>query len=220
MTSGLTFVLVLELLGTFVFGLNGALTAMEAEDLDLVGVIVLGTMTALGGGATRDVLMGALPPATFEDWRYLAVALAAGLLAFLAGHRLSRSMHLIDVFDAAGLGLFCVTGTYVALDHGMGPIQATLLGTVTAVGGGTIRDITIRRVPVVLTSGLYAVPALIGAALTALAVTADIHTAVAAVVAVLTCFGIRLAGIRFDLHLPRARLTRNDGTDEDRREQK
>jgi len=198
-----TVLLVLELIGTFVFGLNGALTAMEAEDLDVVGVVVLGTMTALGGGITRDILIGELPPASFQDWRYLIVATLSSLLAFLTFHRLAKVVRLIDIFDAAGLGLFCVTGTATALAAGLEPLQATLLGAVTGVGGGTIRDVVIRRVPVVLTSGLYAVPALVGAALTAIAITSGVHTALASVVAALVCFGIRIAGIRYDLQMPR-----------------
>ena len=109
-----TLLIVLELIGTFGFGLNGALTAMQAEQLDLVGVVVLGTMTALGGGIVRDILIGALPPATFRDWRYLAVALGSAAVAFLAGRYLTRVMRAINVFDAAGLSLFCVTGTAVA----------------------------------------------------------------------------------------------------------
>ncbi len=209
MGQGLTLLLVLELTGTFVFGLNGALTAMEAEELDLVGVVVLGTMTALGGGILRDILIGELPPASFSDWRYLAMATLSSILAFLSvrflTRALPRALRLINVFDAAGLSLFCVTGTTVALAAGLGPAQATLLGATTAVGGGTIRDVVVRRVPTVLTSGLYAVPALVGAALTAAAFTAGFHNDIAAVGAALTCFAIRLAGVRYDLHLPRAR---------------
>ena len=216
MGDGLTLLLVLELTGTFVFGLNGALTAMEAEELDLVGVMVLGTMTALGGGITRDILIGELPPASFSDWRYLAIATLSSVLAFISVRVLTRplprALRLINVFDAAGLALFCVTGTTVALAAGLEPFQATLLGAITAVGGGTIRDVVIRRVPTVLTSGLYAVPALVGAALTAAAFTNGFHTDVAALGAAIVCFAIRLAGVRYDLHLPRSRM----GGDPDR----
>ena len=218
MGPGLTLLLVLELTGTFVFGLNGALTAMEAEELDLVGVVVLGTMTALGGGILRDILIGELPPASFNDWRYLAMATLSSVLAFLGVRFLTRplprALRLINVFDAAGLSLFCVTGTTVALAAGLGPFQATLLGATTAVGGGTIRDVVVRRVPTVLTSGLYAVPALVGAALTAAAFTAGFHTDVAAVAAAFTCFAIRLAGVRWDLHLPRTRMEGDRDSDD------
>ncbi len=197
-----TLLIVLELTGTFVFGLNGALTAMESARLDLVGVVVLGMMTALGGGVIRDVLIGALPPATFHDWRYLAVALVSALLAFFGRRLLGRVMRSINLFDAAGLSLFCVTGTVVAFGHGLGPFQSTILGAITGVGGGTIRDITIRRVPTVLTSGLYAVPALVGAGITAVALELGEYSSVVALVAAGVCFAIRLAGLHFNLNVP------------------
>ncbi len=169
MSTGSTLQLALDLSGTFVFGLNGALTAMEAENLDIVGVAVLAVITALGGGIIRDVLIGSLPPAAFRDWRYLAVGGGAGIAAFLARRLWVRVRRSITVFDAAGLALFCVTGTTTAFAAHLGPFQSVVLGTVTGVGGGTIRDVVIRRVPTVLSSGLYAIPAACGATLTALA---------------------------------------------------
>ncbi len=200
-----TLLIVLDLTGTAVFGLNGALTAMEAEQLDIVGVAVLGTMTALGGGIVRDILSGALPPATFSDWRYLAVALTSAAVAFLARPYLNRVAGSINVLDAAGLSLFCVTGTAVANAHGLGPFQSAILGAITGVGGGTIRDVVIRRVPTVLTSGLYAVPALVGATITAVALHYDFYGIAVALPAALACFTIRLAGLRFHLNVPAAR---------------
>lgn len=202
MVGNLTLLIVLELTGTFVFGLNGALTAMEAEQLDIVGVVVLGMMTALGGGIVRDILIGALPPATFRDWRYLAVALASPAVAFLARRYLTRMMRAINLLDAAGLSLFCVTGTAVASANGLGPLQSTILGAITAVGGGTIRDVIIRRVPAVLTSGLYAVPALVGAAITAVALNFRFYSTVVALAAAFICFTIRLVGLRYNLNVP------------------
>src|SRR3982751_1937088 len=130
--------LVLDLAGTFAFALNGALTAVRAAHLDIVGVITLGMITAVGGGIVRDVLLGAVPPATFVDWRYLAVAAAGGLTAFLFSRRLSRLKGPIDVLDAAGLSLFAVTGAGKALQLGVGPVPAVLLGALTGVGGGTV----------------------------------------------------------------------------------
>src|SRR5690606_13859211 len=110
----------------------------------------------------RDILIDDLPPATFSDWRYLTVAAAGSLLAFFA-RKLERLSTPITMFDAAGLSLFAVTGAGKALDFGLGPVQAIILGTITGVGGGTVRDVLVRRVPVVLTSELYAIPALVAA---------------------------------------------------------
>ena len=156
--------LVLDLVGTFAFALNGALTAVRTVRLDIVGVITLATITAIGGGILRDVVLGATPPATFSDWRYLTVAAVGGLLAFFLGRLLVRAETTIMVLDAAGLSLFAVTGALKALDYGLGPGQAIILGAVTAVGGGTIRDVLLGPVPAVLHSGLYAIPAVLGAA--------------------------------------------------------
>ncbi len=204
MSSGSTLQLVLELSGTFVFGLDGALTAMEAEDLDIVGVVVLGVITALGGGIIRDVLIGSLPPAAFRDWRYLAVGGGAGIAAFYARRLWLRLGRSINVLDAAGLSLFCVAGTNTAFSAHLGPFQAAVLGTITAVGGGTVRDVVIRRVPVVLSSGLYAVPAACGAALTAVALELHFYKSTIAVVAALLCFVIRMLGLHFNLNAPRS----------------
>ena len=111
--------LVLDLAGTFAFALNGALTAMRAARIDIVGVLTLASITAIGGGILRDVILGAVPPATFMDWRYLAVAAAGGLLAFFLGRLLASAAPVIELLDAAGLSLFAVTGALKALEHGV-----------------------------------------------------------------------------------------------------
>lgn len=195
--------LVLDLVGTFAFALNGALTAVRAERLDIFGVITLGMFTALGGGTIRDVLLGALPPATFVDWRYLAVAVAGGLIAFILSRRLDRLAMPITVLDAIGLSVFAVLAAYKALNMGFGVPQAIIVGTVTAVGGGTIRDVMIGRIPTVLRSELYAIPALIGAGCAAAGYSFGHHGTVAALSAATVCFAIRMVGVRFDLHAPR-----------------
>ncbi len=200
--AGSTLQLVLDLSGTFVFGLNGALTAMEAENLDIVGVVVLAVITALGGGIIRDVLIGSLPPAAFRDWRYLAVGGGAGIAAFFARQLWLRLQRSITVFDAAGLALFCVTGTTTAFAAHLGPFQSIVLGTITGVGGGTVRDVVIRRVPTVLSSGLYAIPAACGATLTALALDLHFYSGAIAIVAAAICFTVRMAGVRFNLNVP------------------
>jgi len=198
--------LVLDLVGTFAFALNGALTATRTAHLDVVGVVTLGIITAVGGGIIRDILLGALPPATFVDWRYLAVATAGGLIAFLFSRRLSRFISAIDVLDAAGLSLFAVTGAGKALELGAGPAQAIILGTVTGVGGGTVRDVLIRQIPGVLSSGLYAIPALVGAALLVVATSGGVSQLLGAPLALGAagvCFVIRMVGLHFGLDAPK-----------------
>jgi uncharacterized membrane protein YeiH len=198
-----TLLLVLDLVGTFVFALDGALLALQVARLDIVGTVTLGMVTAIGGGVIRDLLIGAVPPATFSDWRYLAVAAAGGLIAFLLGHRLERLSAPITVLDAAGLSLFAVAGASKALDFGLGAGQAVILGAVTAVGGGTLRDVLVRRVPAVLQSGLYAIPAIIGAAITVATIRTVVFGPVAAIAAAAVCFLVRMVGVRYDLNAPR-----------------
>lgn len=197
--------LVLDLAGTLVFALNGALTAIRSVRVDIVGVITLGMITAMGGGIVRDVIIDRLPPATFSDWRYLVVAGVGALVAFALGRRLDRIALSINVFDAMGLSLFAVTGATKALQAGLGPVQAVILGAITAVGGGTLRDVLIGQVPSVLRSGLYAIPALVGAGITVVAVRLGVDGLVAALVAALACFTIRMVGLRFGIDAPTPR---------------
>jgi uncharacterized membrane protein YeiH len=207
--------LALDLTGTFAFALNGALTALRVAHLDIVGVVTLGMITALGGGIIRDVLIGSLPPATFGDWRYLAVAAAGGLIAFVSGRRLERLNTPITVLDAAGLSLFAVTGASKAIGFGVGPAQAVLLGAITGVGGGTLRDVLVRQIPSVLSSGLYAIPALIGAAVTVVGIRLGAGGLPAAVGAAALCFVIRMLGVHFDLNAPSPRTRPEPGPDGD-----
>jgi uncharacterized membrane protein YeiH len=192
----------LDLTGTFAFALNGALTAIRVAKLDVVGVVTLGMITALGGGIIRDIIIDSLPPATFSDWRYLAVAAAGSLIAFGFGRRLDRVAGPILVLDAAGLGLFAVSGAVKALDLGLGVGQAIILGAVTGVGGGTIRDVLIRRIPVVLRSELYAIPALAAALVVVVTDRIGAYGVPAAAGAATLCFGIRMLGVRFQLNAP------------------
>jgi uncharacterized membrane protein YeiH len=200
-TNGEAVLLALDLVGTFAFALNGALTAIRTAQLDIVGVVTLGMLTALGGGVLRDVLLN-VPPVTFNDWRYLAVAAVGGLIAFVFGRRLDRLNTPINVLDAAGLSLFAVTGATRALALGLGPAQAVILGAVTGVGGGTLRDVLVRQIPSVLSSGLYAVPALVGATAIVVFTVLDAYGLATAVTAAALCFGIRMIGVRFDLNAP------------------
>jgi uncharacterized membrane protein YeiH len=154
---------VADLVGIFVFAISGALVAVRRE-MDVFGVLVLAVTTGLGGGFLRDVLIGATPPAALVDWRYLLVPVVAGLLTFWFHPAVGRMERTVLVFDAFGLGLFCVTGTLRALDYDLGPLPAALMGMVTGIGGGMARDVLAQRVPVVFRGELYATPALAGAA--------------------------------------------------------
>jgi len=205
--------LALDLTGTFAFGLNGALTAVRAARLDVVGIVALGMITALGGGVIRDVLIGSIPPATFRDWRYFALAATGGLLAFALSRKLDRLEMAITVLDAVGLSTFAVIGASKALEYGLGIGPALLLGAVTGVGGGTIRDTLIQRIPSVLRSDLYAIPALVGAGITVTTVHTGVYGLPAALGAVAACFVIRMLGVRFNLQAPRPPRARRERSD-------
>src|SRR4051794_38813265 len=157
-----TLVLVLDLIGTFVFALSGA-TAGVQRRLDLFGVLVLSFAAANSGGIARDLLIGAVPPAAISDWRYLAVSLLAGVITFYRYPILDRLRNPVLVFDGAGLALFAVAGTQKALVFGLAPVMAALLGMLTGIGGGIVRDVLRAEVPTVLRSDIYAVAALAGA---------------------------------------------------------
>lgn len=186
--------IVFDLVGIFVFAITGALVAVR-KGLDVFGVLVLAGTTGLGGGFVRDVLIDATPPAALADWRYLVVPVAAGLLTFFYHPTLGRMERSVNVLDAFGLGLFCVTGALKALDHGLGVVPAALLGMVTGIGGGMLRDLLASRVPLVFRGELYATPALAGAAVVVAGAHTDLPTYVVALVGGGVCIAWRLLAI-------------------------
>lgn len=194
--------IVLDLLGIFVFAISGGLVAVR-KGLDLFGVLVLAGATGLGGGFIRDVLIGAVPPAALADWRYLLVPVAAGLVTFYFHPALGRMERLVNVFDAAGLALFCVTGALKAVAFGLGPVPAALMGMVTGIGGGMVRDLLAGRVPIVFRSELYATPALVGAAVAVAGQEAGLAGTAVAIPAALICLVWRLMAIRRGWSAPR-----------------
>jgi uncharacterized membrane protein YeiH len=198
-----TVLVVLDLVGIFVFAITGALVGVRKE-LDVFAVLVLAGTAGLGGGFLRDVLIGATPPATLADWRYLLVPAVAGLVTFFFHPSLGRKERVINVLDAAGLALFCVTGALKALAFGLGPVPAALMGMLTGIGGGMLRDVLTGRVPLVFRGELYATPALVGALIAVVGHELGLRTAVVAVPAALVCFGWRVLAMRRGWNAPRA----------------
>ncbi|MEU4621476.1 TRIC cation channel family protein [Actinoplanes sp. NPDC023801] len=165
MTGGYP-LLVADLIGVAVFAASGA-SAGVAKRLDLFGVAFVGFVAALGGGILRELVIGAVPPLAFADWRYALAAVAASVAAFWLHPALHRVRRTVLVLDAAGLGLFTVTGTLKALEAGVPAVGACLVGMLTAIGGGLARDLLTGEIPVVLQKEIYAVVALGGAVLVA-----------------------------------------------------
>ena len=196
--------LVLDLIGTFVFALSGAVVGIKRR-LDIFGVLVISFAAASAGGITRDLLIGSVPPAAIRDWRYMAASVLGGLLIFIWFPRSqgsSRVRNFVLLFDAAGLGLFAVTGTQKAMGYGLNPVMASLLGMLTGVGGGMMRDVLVAEIPNVLRSDLYAVAALAGAVVVVVGHQLGVAPSVAAVLGAVICFGLRLVAIRRGWQLP------------------
>jgi uncharacterized membrane protein YeiH len=198
--------LVIDLVGVFVFALSGA-TAAVRQRLDFFGVLVVSFATASAGGILRDLLIGAVPPATIADWRYLAAAMLAGVVTFYWHRGIERLRNPVRVFDAAGLGLFAVAGTQKALAAGLNPVMAAVLGMLTGIGGGIMRDLLLSRVPLVFRpeTELYALAALAGSVVVVVGHWLEWPAIPAAIAGAVLCFVLRLLAIWFDWRLPSAR---------------
>src|SRR5579871_210517 len=196
-----TFVLFLDLGGTFAFALSGAMAGIRRH-LDVFGVLVLSFAASSFGGIGRDMLIGAVPPAALVDWRYLAVSVAAGIIAFLWSPLIERLRNPVRILDAMGLAFFAVAGTEKALAFGLSPVMAALLGMLTGIGGGVARDVLLAEVPAVLRSDLYAVAALAGAAIVVGGSILHLPLIVTSGSGGLACFGLRVMAIHWSWHLP------------------
>ena len=154
---------VLDLLGVAVFAASGALAAVQAR-LDVFGVFVLAAVTGLGGGIVRDVLLGITPPTTLRQWPYLLVPLAVAVTVFRWHPAVARLRRGVQLADAFGLARFVTTGTVVALRAGVPAVTAGLIGVITGIGGGVLRDVLRGEIPMVLRREIYALAAVVGAA--------------------------------------------------------
>lgn len=196
-----TLLVVFDLAGTFVFALSGAMAGVKYK-LDLFGVLVLAFAAGNSGGIARDVMIGALPPAAIHQWGYVAVSIVAGLITFYWSRLIDRLYSPVLVFDAAGLALFAVSGAGKALAFHAGPVAATLLGMLTGVGGGMVRDVLVSEIPTVLRTELYAVAALLGASVVVIGDALHLPYSVSSGVGAALCFGLRFMAMRRGWHLP------------------
>jgi uncharacterized membrane protein YeiH len=195
---------VLDLGGTFVFALSGAAAGVKHR-LDVFGVLVLSLVAASAGGIVRDLLIGAVPPAALTDWRYIAVSLLAGLVTLFGHSLVDRLRNPVQLSDAAGLALFAVSGAHKALAFHLGPVQAALMGMLTAIGGGMVRDLLVAELPAVLHTEVYAVAALAGATVVVMGAWLKVPSPVATTAGALLCFGLRFVAMRRGWRLPEAR---------------
>jgi uncharacterized membrane protein YeiH len=198
--------LVFDLLGVFVFAVEGGLAAIDS-DLDILGLAVIAFATSLGGGMIRDLLIGAIPPNSVRDWRYPAIAFAGGGAVFFF-YRMIQQVppQLLITLDAAGLALCAIAGAGKAVEYGINPLLAVLMGAVTGVGGGTIRDVLLNRVPGVLRSDVYAAAALAGALVVVIGLQIRIPRWITMTAGALTCFGLRMVAVWLHWNLPKVMM--------------
>ena len=203
---------VFEMVGTVAFAISGAMIAIKKR-VDIFGVIVLSSMTALGGGIVRDILIGHLPPTMFSDYRYVLAAVVTSVVVFIVAYIFRdlyrRSESTVDavnnIFDALGLGIFTVMGAKVAIESGftVNGILVVCLAVITGVGGGIIRDIMLKEIPFVLKKRIYAVASILGGTAYHLMYVNNVNIRVATVVAVLIVFTVRIIATVFKLDLPK-----------------
>jgi uncharacterized membrane protein YeiH len=197
-----TFFDFLDLAGIFVFAVSGAVAARE-RDLDLFGIVALAFVTACGGGILRDLCLGAVPPVGLTDWRYLTCATLGALTTISAYGWVRRLRYPVLLFDALGMSMFAVAGAQKAMVLGRNAETAILLGMITAVGGGMIRDMLLSRVAVVLEREIYASAALLGSALAVAGIHFKWGAAWATWPGLLACFGLRYLSLRYGWNMPR-----------------
>lgn len=206
---------IVEIIGTVAFATSGAMVAISKR-VDIFGVLVLSSITALGGGCTRDILIGTLPPRMFSDYRYVTVSVIVATVVFIVAYIFrdlyQKSQKAVDsinnIFDAVGLGVFTVTGVQVAIDSGfkMNGILAVCLGVITGIGGGILRDVMLREIPFVLKKRIYALASIAGGVVYYNLLLANVGRTKSIVISVAVTFIIRMLATIFKLDLPRVKL--------------
>lgn len=197
----------LDLIGTMAFAASGAFAGVR-RNLDLLGVLVLGVVTAIGGGTLRDILLGDLPPFCLNNEIYLYLSLAVALAVFFFHRQLRFLRFPLLYFDAIGLGTFVVIGTQKALAANLGALTAILLGTMTATAGGVLRDVLSNQVPLILRKEVYATCCLIGGLLMVILDRLGVQGDFNALLTTTTVLSMRLLAIRHNWSLPRPRRSR------------
>ena len=204
----LSFVYILEMLGTAAFAVSGALAASR-KNMDIFGFCVLALMPAVGGGTVRDIIIDRVPVFWISDNRYVAVAIIAALVVFFTSYRPGSRRWILIWMDALGLALFAALGTEICLKHETGPLVAIMLGVTTAVTGGMIRDVICNEIPLILSREIYATAAFVASVCYVIADGAGISDQVALTIAVLAGFAVRALGIVYNWSLPSFGMHRN-----------
>jgi len=193
----------LEILGTAVFAITGALKAVKHE-LDILGILVMASITGTGGGILRDLILGDTPPASFLDETFFLVSIISALAVFFLAPKIVKIWKIIRIGDAIGLGLFAAIGAAKGISYEMGTIGIILTGAITATGGGVLRDMLVNEVPLVIRKDFYATAAVIGSLVLIGADTLKINPTTSILSAAALTTGLRLLAMRLRLSLPKA----------------
>ena len=195
---------VLDWVGTFAFALSGGLLGVQKR-FDLFGVLFLSFVVSVVGGMMRDVLIGAVPPVAITDIHYFAIAMVGGLITFYWYPKVASLQRQILLLDAVGLGLFAVIGAQKAIDHGINPLMAAILGMLTGIGGGMARDVLAGDIPFVLRADLYAIAALAGGAIVSIGTVMGVQPTYPMLLGAAVCIFLRLMAIYYGWRAPVAR---------------
>ncbi len=191
----------IDLFGTFVFAISGVLAAVEKK-FDLVGAIVLGFVTAVGGGTLRDVLIGETPVGWMKDMNTIYAISAALPVCYFFKNRILNLRKSVFLFDTIGIGLFTVLGLQKTLGIGLSPVVAVMMGIVSATFGGVIRDVLSNEVPLIFRKEIYASACLVGAIVFLIMEYFSANKDLNLIAAILVVFIIRILAVRRDWALP------------------
>ena len=198
-------VLVLDLFGTMAFAVTGAFKAIEHK-ADIVGIIILATITGVAGGTIRDMIMGHFPPHSISDPYYVIITVTTGFVIFFLYQKMQKHWNLFLKFDAIGLGVFTAIGATFAYEvYGMNFLAIAMAGMVTAVGGGILRDMFVNEIPMVFVKELYASASFLGVLVFYISLSIDSNLEIATIASIVVTTALRLVAMKYNWNLPKAR---------------
>ncbi len=196
------FIFILDILGTIAFAVTGAFKAIEHK-ADIFGILVLATVVGVGGGITRDVVFGQFP-SSFSDPTYIGITIATAIVVFFLYPTLKKIQNVFLLFDAIGMGVFSVVGATVAFQlYGMEPLAIFFGGMISAIGGGIIRDVLIREIPIVFVKEVYAAASFAGVLIFILILVFADSLYFATLIGIITATSIRLVAMKYKWNLPK-----------------
>ena len=199
------FIYVLDLFGTMAFAVTGAFKAIEHK-ADIVGIIILATITGVAGGTIRDIMLGQFPPNSISDPSYVVITVITGVVIFFLYSNLKKHWNVFLKFDAIGVGVFTIIGATFAFHiFGLNFLAMALAGMLTAIGGGILRDVFVNQVPIVFVKEFYASASFIGVTIFYLVLVAGLEFYIATILGIVITTGLRLVAMKYNWNLPRVK---------------